>query len=147
MKRLKLLALLFCLPLFSSSADAPHGELLLQQTRISSALREALTSSRESMTGLEASYRELQNLLAEQSAELTKLSVYLTNTMNSFWDLSERLQTSAARYNQERARRARLTTVLIIMSGLFVLMVLAKISCFALLKKGVKLPAWVKIIA
>jgi len=105
-----LVLLLVLVPQYLSAVQIDQ-ELSLQQTRLSSQLREALTNSRQSMIELENYYSGLiaglRDSLERQSGELTMLSDYLTSTMNSFRSLSEELQNSGILLAVERDRRIR----------------------------------------
>jgi len=141
---------LFLPPLHS--AVAPTGrELSLQQTRLSSRLREALTGSRQLMIELEYYYNgliaELKESLERQSGELTKLSDYLTSTMNSFRSLSEELQNSGILLAAERDRRQRLEKVLWVFGIAGAAVLAGKGIMLALYYgRGIRIPAWLKII-
>jgi len=126
-------------------------ELSLQQTRLSSALREALTGSRQSMMELERYYHgliaELRDSLERQSGELTTLSDYLTSTMNSFRSLSAELQNSSMALAVERDRRARLERILLLVGIAGAAVLVGKGAFLALYYgRGIRVPAWLKII-
>jgi len=112
------LSLPFVLPSWAAEPDP----LSLRQTRLSSQLREALTNSRQSMIGLENYYSGLiaglRDSLERQSGELTMLSDYLTNTMNSFRSLSEELQNSGTLLAVERDRRIRQERISIVIGAI-----------------------------
>ena len=124
--------------------------LSLQQTMLSSRLREALTSSRQSMTDLEAYYNSmihgLENRLQEQSRELIELSSYLTSTMNSFRALSQELENSMRSYLLERQRRQARDRIIAVFALAFGFMVAGKVSVAVLSARGIPIPKWIKIM-
>jgi len=140
------LSLHFALPSWAAEPDP----LSLRQTMLSSALREALASSRQSMTDLEAYYnsmiRGLEIQLETQSQELIMLSHYLTNTIYSFRALSQELENSTRLYLLERQRRQKNERILFTIGSVAFAFIVAKIIVFALTLRGIRVPKWVKIL-
>jgi len=142
------LLLVFSLPLFSQ--DAEPDPLLSQQTSLSSAVRSALLSSRQSMTDLETFYQammsKLQNKLDIQSTELMTLSLRLTDTMNSFRDLSNKLENLNLQVELEKEKVRTRNKVLLWLGIIGGVIILGKIAAFILYAKRVPMPRWLDII-
>ena len=138
---------------FLADAQQSDNPLSLQAMNISSQLREQLINSQQYLNELETRSNLLQQKLTEsenlrdmQEAELQTLSGSLMNTMNSFRSLSielHNLNMQSAILNERIQRQNRIIRWFGVI-GSFI--VLGKITGFVLLKKGVRLPAWLKLL-
>jgi uncharacterized integral membrane protein len=142
--------LLILLPICVCPQDAQPDPLLLQQTNLSSAVRQALQNSRQSMTDLETSSKimtdRLQSRVDAQSVELMTLSADLTNTMNSFRALSGELENSNQQLGQEK-EKVRVRNKALLWFGIIGgIIILGKIAAFILYAKRVPMPRWLDII-
>jgi len=142
--------LLLLAPFLLFAEDVKHDPLLSQQMSLSSAVRSALESSKQSMTQLEAYYNSmmfgLETQLQSQSMELTTLSTRLTDTMLSFRNLSAELDNLNIQLTKEQERVQTRNKILFWFGIIGAIILLGKIIAFILYAKRVPIPRWLDIV-
>ena len=154
----KFIALVFVLLLavcFCRWTLAAQTEESLEQSQmsLSSQVRSALQDSRQQMITLEIYCDSLQEKLsslemrrAQDSEELTKLSMHLTDTMNSFRNASAELENLNLSLVLEKQKVAARNKILLIAGILLLINIAAKVFAFVCMTKGIKLPRWLDIL-
>ena len=146
---------------FVFAEDAQPDPLLLQQTSLSSAVRSALQNSKQAMSDLENYYgsmmssleaqhnsmtNSLETQLNERSAELTTLSMHLTNTMNSLKNLSAELDNLNLQLEKERERVRTRNKILLWLGIIGAVITLGKVAAFIFYAQRIPIPRWLDII-